>query len=126
MSYRLGVDVGGTFTDFLLLNEESGETHTAKVPSTPEAESRAAKQETVELDGSKPWVVHSAGPKSEPCAHLVVRGAPELRSSSDAARHLGACLELAGVVSWEGRTCVVSAASPADVPDDRGSFLGAA
>jgi N-methylhydantoinase A len=36
MSYRLGVDVGGTFTDFLLLNEETGETHTAKVPSTPE------------------------------------------------------------------------------------------
>ena len=36
MSFRLGVDVGGTFTDFLLLNEETGETHTAKVPSTPE------------------------------------------------------------------------------------------
>jgi N-methylhydantoinase A len=36
MSYRLGVDVGGTFTDFLLLNEDTGETHTAKVPSTPE------------------------------------------------------------------------------------------
>jgi len=35
MSYRLGVDVGGTFTDLLLINEESGETHTAKVPSTP-------------------------------------------------------------------------------------------
>lgn len=36
MRYRLGVDVGGTFTDFLLLNEDSGETRTAKVPSTPE------------------------------------------------------------------------------------------
>ena len=36
MSYRLGVDVGGTFTDFLLLNEDTGETNTAKVPSTPE------------------------------------------------------------------------------------------
>jgi len=36
MSYRLGVDVGGTFTDFLLINEESGETFTAKVLSTPE------------------------------------------------------------------------------------------
>lgn len=35
MSYRLGVDVGGTFTDLLLINEASGETHTAKVPSTP-------------------------------------------------------------------------------------------
>lgn len=36
MSYRLGVDVGGTFTDLLLINEQSGETFTAKVPSTPE------------------------------------------------------------------------------------------
>ena len=36
MSYRLGVDVGGTFTDLLLINEDTGETHTAKVPSTPE------------------------------------------------------------------------------------------
>lgn len=36
MSYRLGVDVGGTFTDLLLINEESGETFTAKVLSTPE------------------------------------------------------------------------------------------
>ena len=36
MTYRLGVDVGGTFTDFLLLNEATGETRTAKVPSTPE------------------------------------------------------------------------------------------
>ena len=36
MVYRLGVDVGGTFTDFLLMNEETGETFTAKVPSTPE------------------------------------------------------------------------------------------
>jgi N-methylhydantoinase A len=35
MSYRLGVDVGGTFTDLFLVNEVSGETFTAKVPSTP-------------------------------------------------------------------------------------------
>ncbi len=36
MSYRLGVDVGGTFTDLLLINETSGATDMAKVPSTPE------------------------------------------------------------------------------------------
>jgi len=35
MSHRLGVDVGGTFTDLLLINEETGQTHSAKVPSTP-------------------------------------------------------------------------------------------
>ena len=41
MSYRLGVDVGGTFTDLLLIDEESGETYRAKVPSTPEDSSIA-------------------------------------------------------------------------------------
>jgi N-methylhydantoinase A len=34
-TYRLGVDVGGTFTDLLLINEVNGETYSAKVPSTP-------------------------------------------------------------------------------------------
>jgi len=33
---RLGVDVGGTFTDLLLIDEGAGRIHTAKVPSTPE------------------------------------------------------------------------------------------
>lgn len=36
MSYRLGVDVGGTFTDLFLIDEQSGAAVTAKVPSTPE------------------------------------------------------------------------------------------
>jgi N-methylhydantoinase A len=40
MPYRLGVDVGGTFTDLLLINEKNGSTHTAKVPSTPEDSSK--------------------------------------------------------------------------------------
>lgn len=35
MTYRLGVDVGGTFTDLFLVNEKSGKIFTAKVPSTP-------------------------------------------------------------------------------------------
>ena len=33
--YRLGVDVGGTFTDLLLLDEKRARLFTAKVPSTP-------------------------------------------------------------------------------------------
>ncbi len=36
MDYKLGVDVGGTFTDVLLIETGSGTIHTAKVPSTPE------------------------------------------------------------------------------------------
>jgi len=34
-SYRLGVDVGGTFTDLLLIEERAGRTYRAKVSSTP-------------------------------------------------------------------------------------------
>jgi len=39
MSYRLGVDVGGTFTDLLLVNEATGQTWKAKVSSTPHDQS---------------------------------------------------------------------------------------
>ena len=38
--YRLGVDVGGTFTDLLLIEEETGHAYTAKVPSTPQDSSQ--------------------------------------------------------------------------------------
>jgi N-methylhydantoinase A len=37
--YRLGVDVGGTFTDLLLIDEGSGATYRAKTPSTPSDQS---------------------------------------------------------------------------------------
>jgi N-methylhydantoinase A len=40
-SYRLGIDIGGTFTDFSLTDENSGETIIAKVPSTPSHPSKA-------------------------------------------------------------------------------------
>ncbi len=36
MPYTLGVDVGGTFTDIFLVNENDGRIFTAKVPSTPQ------------------------------------------------------------------------------------------
>ncbi len=39
VTYRLGIDVGGTFTDLLLVNEKTGGTWSAKVPSTPEDQS---------------------------------------------------------------------------------------
>jgi N-methylhydantoinase A len=39
--YRVTVDTGGTFSDFVYLNEESGEVSIAKVASTPDDPSRA-------------------------------------------------------------------------------------
>jgi N-methylhydantoinase A len=41
MSYRLGVDVGGTFTDLLVIDEATGRTFRDKVPSTPHDPSQA-------------------------------------------------------------------------------------
>lgn len=47
MSYRLGVDVGGTFTDLLVIDEKTGRTARAKVPTTPADPSIAV------VDGAK-------------------------------------------------------------------------
>ncbi|MGE8636276.1 MAG: hydantoinase/oxoprolinase N-terminal domain-containing protein, partial [Achromobacter piechaudii] len=33
--YRIGIDVGGTFTDFTMIDEDAGVVHFHKVPSTP-------------------------------------------------------------------------------------------
>ena len=42
--YRVAVDTGGTFSDFVYLNEESGAVTIGKVPSTPDDPSRAILQ----------------------------------------------------------------------------------
>ena len=47
--YRIGVDVGGTFTDFTVLDEESGAPHYLKVPSTPHDPSEAIGNGLAEL-----------------------------------------------------------------------------
>lgn len=39
--YRIGIDVGGTFTDFTLVNSQNGEVAFFKVPSTPHDPSEA-------------------------------------------------------------------------------------
>ena len=41
MSYMIGVDVGGTFTDFSVFDQESGELFHYKDSSTPSDPSRA-------------------------------------------------------------------------------------
>lgn len=46
-SYRLGVDIGGTFTDFVLLDESKGSIESRKIPTTPDQPADAV------LDGVK-------------------------------------------------------------------------
>lgn len=40
MSWRIAVDIGGTFTDIVALEEQTGAFHLAKVPSTPDDPAR--------------------------------------------------------------------------------------
>ena len=47
MAWRIGVDIGGTFTDVALVEEESGRIGVAKVPTTPDDFGRGV------LDGLK-------------------------------------------------------------------------
>jgi N-methylhydantoinase A len=58
--YRVTVDTGGTFSDFVHLNEQTGEISIAKIPSTPDDPSRAI------LAGSKPLAQRHRG-----CRHRL-------------------------------------------------------
>ncbi|MFC4660728.1 hydantoinase/oxoprolinase family protein [Oceanobacillus aidingensis] len=49
MSYHLGVDTGGTFTDIALINESNGEILITKVPSTPNNPSEAVINGLIEI-----------------------------------------------------------------------------
>jgi N-methylhydantoinase A len=50
MSKRLGIDTGGTFTDFVLYDDEAGTFATTKVPSTPADPSLAIRHGLSQLD----------------------------------------------------------------------------
>ena len=73
MSYRLGVDVDGTFTDPLLINEETGATFRVKVPTTP------ANQAAAVLDGIE-RVCASAGIKPSALTELRHDGNNQCRA----------------------------------------------
>ncbi|MGI9333700.1 MAG: hydantoinase/oxoprolinase family protein [Gammaproteobacteria bacterium] len=50
MSYRVGVDIGGTFTDFCAFDEQTNELHTLKVLSTPDRPGSEVMQGLAELE----------------------------------------------------------------------------
>jgi len=49
MAQRIGIDTGGTFSDFVLLDEATGAVRTAKVPSTPSDPSQAVRAGLTQL-----------------------------------------------------------------------------
>jgi N-methylhydantoinase A/oxoprolinase/acetone carboxylase beta subunit len=57
--YRLGCDIGGTFTDFVLLNDQTGEIKTYKCLTTPKDPSDAVEHGIGEMEGSTPGFVAS-------------------------------------------------------------------
>ena len=54
--YRVTVDTGGTFSDFVCLDEDTGAISIAKLPATPDDPSRAILSgiETLRADGVRP------------------------------------------------------------------------
>lgn len=58
--YKLGIDIGGTFTDLTLIDADGQDIHTHKVPSTPDSPSRAVVRGVTELMqrlGAKPAAI---------------------------------------------------------------------
>ena len=62
----IGVDVGGTFTDVIMVDSETGEQYIHKVPSTPDAQDKAVTRGVMEI-----LEMHDVNPQS---IDLVVHG----------------------------------------------------
>ena len=69
-SYRVTVDTGGTFSDFVYLNEDTGEVSITKIASTPDDPSRAILQGIETLLGqgvaAGDIVISATAPRSAP------------------------------------------------------------
>ncbi len=55
--FRLGCDIGGTFTDFVLINDRTGEIKTGKCLTTPQDPSDAVEEGINTLEGAAPGFV---------------------------------------------------------------------
>ena len=73
-TYRLGCDIGGTFTDFVLLDDETGEITTHKCLTTPRDPSDAVEEGVRALTEARPG--GRAGPPGVPGAGGGRGGAP--------------------------------------------------
>ncbi len=75
---RIGIDTGGTFTDLVVLDDESGEISTVKVPSTPD-EPALAPLEALKQSGAPPGLLLAIKPPG-PC-HSCLQQLPRLHRS---------------------------------------------
>src|SRR5215813_7895670 len=62
--YRVGVDIGGTFTDLIVVNQETGAFAMGKVLTTSDDPARAVEEAFVET-------LHQADVAPEPVRHVV-------------------------------------------------------
>ena len=73
--YRIGIDVGGTFTDVTLLNSETGQYFTYKLSSTPQDQSVAISngaKETLELYGVLPEKIEYFGHGTTVATNMII------------------------------------------------------
>src|SRR5256714_208454 len=75
-NWRVGIDVGGTFTDVCLFEEETGALRVAKVPSTPDNPSRAITTglERILQDGGRQGEVAYFGHGSTVATNALIEG----------------------------------------------------
>ncbi|MEX0407371.1 hydantoinase/oxoprolinase family protein [Aquibium sp. LZ166] len=82
MSYRVGVDVGGSFTDFAVLNEITGELRTLKVfsrPDSPGSEVLWALETLAKRDGlDATAIIHFAHGTTVGINTVIQRNGPDL------------------------------------------------
>lgn len=74
---RIGIDVGGTFTDVVLIDEATGEVWTTKVPSTPRDPSVGALKglhRVLELSGTSADAVGFVGHGTTIATNMVIEG----------------------------------------------------
>ena len=80
---RIGIDIGGTFTDFVLFDETSGTFETFKILSTPQAPEELAGHRIINPTGliqSPEWTFVAGGGKTR-----IVRLVPRLTVNTIAA-----------------------------------------
>src|SRR3569833_133465 len=74
---RVGIDVGGTFTDVVLVDSESGEVWSAKVPTTPKAPTQGALnglRAILSRSNSAPEAIDFIGHGTTIATNLVIEG----------------------------------------------------